>query len=84
MNQELDDEDNEEAAQEIIDEDELSMLTRLKELKKTYRNNFSDLKSIKTQVNQVQQAIDSAKQQLVGDFEEWFEENYEMLWSQSI
>jgi kinesin family protein 6/9 len=79
MNQELDEDENDEAAQEIIDEDELGMLTRLKELKKTYRANFTELKSIKTQVNQVQQAIDHAKQQLVTDFEEWFEENYEMF-----
>ena len=78
MQHQLDDEiENEEAPQEIIDEDELNLLTHLKELKKAYRAVFTDLKMFKSQMQSVQQIIDHAKQQLVSDFEAWYGENFE-------
>jgi hypothetical protein len=43
--------DEEDAPQEIIDEDELALLQRLKEIKKEYRGTFANLKNFKTQVN---------------------------------
>lgn len=43
--------DDEDAPQEIIDEDELGLLQRLKELKKDYRAAFTQLKTIKGQVS---------------------------------
>lgn len=51
-NQLADDEDidNEEAPQEIIDEDELALLTHMKDLKKAYRASYGNLKQVKTQV----------------------------------
>jgi rubrerythrin len=39
--------DEDDGPQEIIDEDELALLQRLKELKKDYRNCFNNLKSVK-------------------------------------
>lgn len=63
---------------EIIDEDELQMLTHLKDLKKTYRANFQQLKVTKDQMSAIQSSIDHAKQQLVSKFEEWYEENFEV------
>ena len=45
-----DDELDEEGPQEIIDEDELSLLQRMKELKKNYRSYFNDLKGAKGQI----------------------------------
>ena len=69
--------DEEDAPQEIIDEDELALLQRLKEIKKEYRNAFANLKNFKGQVNLIQQSIDQAKEKLVTLFEIWFEENFE-------
>lgn len=42
--------DDDEAPQEIIDEDELSLLQRMKELKKAYRGAYSQLRNSKDQV----------------------------------
>lgn len=46
---------------EIIDEDELQMLTHLKDLKKTYRATFQQLKTSKDQLAAIQSSIDHAK-----------------------
>ena len=54
--------DNEDGAQEIIDEEELLLLQKMKELKKTYRTAYNELRSTKSQVNQLQSSIDQAKQ----------------------
>ena len=43
-----------EAPQEIIDEDELALLQRMKELKKSYRAAYSQLKNSKHQVSLIQ------------------------------
>ena len=69
--------DNEDGGQEIIDEEELLLLQKMKELKKTYRNAYNELRSTKSQVNQLQGSIDQAKQQLVAQFEEWYDNNFE-------
>jgi hypothetical protein len=42
--------DDDEAPQEIIDEDELALLQRMKELKKAYRHAYSQLRGSKDQV----------------------------------
>ena len=42
--------EDDEAPQEIIDEDELALLQRMKELKKAYRAAYAQLKSSKNQV----------------------------------
>ena len=69
--------DNEDGPQEIIDEEELLLLQRMKELKKAYRAAYSDLRSTKSQVTQLQGAIDQAKQQLVAQFEAWYDDSFE-------
>ena len=40
--------------QEIIDEEELSLIQKMKELKKVYRQNFDNLKQTKSQVFYIQ------------------------------
>ena len=45
----------EEAAEEIIDEEELVMLRQMKDLKKTYRDNFNVLKGEKREFSETQQ-----------------------------
>jgi len=69
--------DPEDGQQEIIDEEELAMLTHLKDLKKAYRASFTDLKKVKQQVQSIASTIDHAKQQLVADFEGWFADNFD-------
>ena len=69
--------DNEDGAQEIIDEEELLFLQKMKELKKNYRSAYSELRSTKSQVNQLQGSIDQAKQQMVAQFELWYDDNFE-------
>ena len=69
--------EDDEAPQEIIDEDELALLYRMKELKKAYRAAYSQLKNTKHQVSLIQQSIDQAKGQLVCSFEEWYSDCFE-------
>jgi hypothetical protein len=49
----------------------------MKELKKNYRSAYSELRSTKSQVNQLQGSIDQAKQQMVAQFELWYHDNFE-------
>ena len=69
--------EDDEAPQEIIDEDELALLQRMKELKKAYRAAYSQLKNSKHQCDMIQQSIDQAKSTLVGQFEEWYGDYFE-------
>ena len=64
-------------AQEIIDEEELALLQKMKELKRIYRENFEKLRESKAQVFYIQQSIDSLKQSLVGAFEDWYTQNFD-------
>ena len=52
----------EEAAEEIIDEEELVMLRAMKDLKKTYRDKFNLLKEEKRQYSEAQRQIDLVKE----------------------
>jgi kinesin family protein 6/9 len=51
-----------EGHQEIIDEEELGYLQRMKELKKIYRTNYDQLKSLRSEMHYIQQSIDTLKQ----------------------
>lgn len=52
-------------------------MQRLKELKKSYRENYDKLKGLRGEVYYIQQSIDTLKQQLVGAFEDWFSATFE-------
>ena len=65
-----------EGKQEIIDEEELGYLQRMKELKKLYRERYEQLITLRGEVFYIQQSIDTLKQQLVSNFEDWFSQNY--------
>lgn len=66
----------EEPEEEIIDEQELMKIKSMKELKRQYRVAFNELKDLKNEANFTQQAIDTAKTQLVNDFELWYSDNF--------
>jgi len=52
----------EEHAEEIIDEEELVMLRKMKDLKKIYRDNFAQLKNCKGEFSEGQRQIDTIKE----------------------
>ena len=69
--------DHEDGNQEIIDEEELILLQKMKELKKAYRGAYNELRITKNQTNQLQASIDQSKQQMVAQFEQWYDETFE-------
>lgn len=60
--------------EDVIDEEEYAMIRQLKELKKTYREKFDQLKRLKDEINNITLAIDQGKQKLIYDFETWYGE----------
>lgn len=52
----------EEQAEEIIDEEELVMLRKMKDLKKIYRDNFAILKDAKMEYAAAQRQVDTIKE----------------------
>lgn len=63
--------------QEIIDEEELALIQKMKDQKKVYRQNFDNLKQTKSQLFYISQTIDTLKQQLVSTFEEWYSQTFD-------
>jgi deoxyadenosine/deoxycytidine kinase len=55
------DDDNNRGVEEIIDEEELMLLKEMKDLKKSYRENYDKLKNIKVDINDIQNTIDNTK-----------------------
>ena len=68
----------EEHAEEIIDEEELVMLRKMKDLKKIYRDRFAELKNCKAEFAEGQRQIDTIKEQLISAFEEWYVTEFEI------
>lgn len=66
-----------EAAEEIIDEEELVLLRQMKDLKKVYRDQFGELKSLKQDLEEGQSQIDVVKEQLLTRFEDWYQITFE-------
>lgn len=62
---------------DIIDEEELLMLRELKDLKRTYRDNYSTLKGLKQELANLQRQIDTSKEQMIFNFENWYAEEFE-------
>ena len=63
--------------EDIIDEEELVMLKSLKDLKRDYRENYSQLKGLKQELSNHQQSIDQQKEQIIYQFENWYAEEFE-------
>ena len=68
----------EEQVEEIIDEEELVLLRKMKDLKKIYRDNFANLKNYKLEFAESQKQIDMIKEQLISAFETWYATEFEM------
>jgi glucose-6-phosphate 1-dehydrogenase len=63
--------------EDIIDEEELVMLREMKDLKKEYRDMFSELKVYKQDHHDAQQQIDVLKEKLLIGFENWYRATFE-------
>ena len=57
----MDNYDDDVEQEEIIDEEELIMLKDMKDLKRDYRENFSKLKGLKSDINSLQNNINASK-----------------------
>ena len=68
----------EEQAEEIIDEEELVMLRKMKDLKKIYRDNFTLLKNAKTDHAENGRQIDMIKERLISAFEQWYATEFDV------
>jgi len=55
------------------------MLKDMKELKREYRNHFNTLKGYKQELKSLQENVDRSKEQLICTFEEWYNEEFEVL-----
>ena len=60
------------SVKEIIDEDELVLLKEMKDLKRDYRDNYGKLKELKEEMNSLQANIDTSKEQMIFQFENWY------------
>lgn len=53
-------------------------LREMKDLKRSYRENFSKLKGVKTDINNLQNNINTSKEQLIIKFENWYIEEFDL------
>lgn len=63
--------------EDVIDEEEYSLLKKLKDQKKLYRENFDKFKALKSDCLYIQTCIDQLKEQLIFKFEVWYDENFD-------
>ncbi|KAG9467959.1 hypothetical protein GDO78_013958 [Eleutherodactylus coqui] len=62
--------------QVIIDEQEFSLICRLKDLKKQYRVDYDELQNLKAEVQYCQKLVDMCRQRLLKEFEIWYTESF--------
>ncbi|KAI8807050.1 P-loop containing nucleoside triphosphate hydrolase protein [Cladochytrium replicatum] len=60
----------------VIDEEEFGYITRLRELKQTYRDAFEQLRAVRGDIEYCTRLVDQCRQKLMGEFEHWFEGMY--------
>jgi len=72
-----------EAAENLYDEEEFKLLTKLKELKKDYKENHGELKCVQSDISYCQRLVDQARQRLVQEFEQWYMETFVSIGDQT-
>ncbi|NXS86490.1 KIF9 protein, partial [Erpornis zantholeuca] len=60
----------------IMDEKELSLILKLKELKEEHRDNFAELQDLKAEIQYCQQLVDKCRKRLISEFEIWYNESF--------
>ena len=62
--------------EDVIDEEEYSLIKALKELKRGFKGKFEDLRRSKAEAQEITQAIDQARHRLIDEFDTWVEGKY--------
>ncbi|NWV39325.1 KIF9 protein, partial [Grantiella picta] len=65
-----------EKGQVIIDEKELSLILKLKELKEEHRAGFAELQDLKAEIQYCQQLVDNCRKRLISEFQIWYNESF--------
>ncbi|XP_014747491.1 PREDICTED: kinesin-like protein KIF9 [Sturnus vulgaris] len=65
-----------EKGQVIIDEEEFSLILKLKELKEQHRAGFTELQDLKAEIQYCQQLVDKCRKRLISEFEIWYNESF--------
>ncbi|MEE6467556.1 hypothetical protein FKM82_007302 [Ascaphus truei] len=60
----------------IIDEQEFTLIVRLKDLKKQYRADHEELQDLKGEVQYCQKLVDQCRQRLLTEFDIWYNESF--------
>ncbi|NXB29771.1 KIF9 protein, partial [Eulacestoma nigropectus] len=60
----------------IINEKELSLILKLKELKEEHRAGFAELQDLKAEIQYCQQLVDKCRKRLISEFEIWYNESF--------
>ncbi|MDR3582041.1 MAG: hypothetical protein P4L67_02075 [Candidatus Pacebacteria bacterium] len=65
-----------EAASDVIDEEEFALIKELKDHKKVYKQNYDEYHALRSDVLIIKQNIDKLKQQLILSFDDWYDKTY--------
>ncbi|XP_029611787.1 kinesin-like protein KIF9 isoform X3 [Salmo trutta] len=60
----------------VLDEAELSLALRLRELKTQYRQQYEELRGTKAEVSYCQHLVDQCRTRLLNEFESWYNESF--------
>eukprot|EP01137_Pigoraptor_chileana_P026532 Opistho-2@7958 len=58
--------------EDIIDEEEFSMLRRLRDLKQKYRTDYEELRAVRSDIEYCQRLVDQCRHKLMTEFETWY------------
>ncbi|XP_071791906.1 kinesin-like protein KIF9 isoform X2 [Asterias amurensis] len=56
----------------VISEEEFQMIRKLKELKASYRQDYDELRQVKSEVQYCQKLVDQCRQRLISEFDTWY------------
>ncbi|XP_014810963.1 PREDICTED: kinesin-like protein KIF9 [Calidris pugnax] len=60
----------------IIDEEEFSLIMKLKDLKEEYRSGYTELQDLKAEIQYCQHLVDQCRNKLISEFEIWYSESF--------
>lgn len=60
----------------VISEEEFLEIQHLRDLKAAYRQDFTEFRNLKTEVQYCQKLVDQCRQRLIQEFDAWYSENF--------
>ncbi|XP_063712131.1 kinesin-like protein KIF9 isoform X2 [Symsagittifera roscoffensis] len=61
---------------QVVEEGEYALILRLKDLKREYREHYSELQRVRSEVQYCQRLVDQCRQRLISDFDAWYLQSY--------